>query len=34
VVGADTFTPLAGAALLVLPGETEVVAAAHELAAR
>ncbi len=34
VVGADSFTPLAGAALLVLPGETEIVAAAHELAAR
>jgi 2-oxoisovalerate dehydrogenase E1 component len=34
VVGADTFTPLAGAALLVLPGEADVVAAAKELAAR
>jgi len=34
VVGADTFTPLAGAALLVLPGEAEIVAAARELAAR
>ncbi len=34
VVGADTFTPLAGAALLVLPGEAEVVAAARELAAK
>lgn len=33
VVGADTFTPLAGAALLVLPGEAAVVAAARELAA-
>ena len=32
VVGADTFTPLAGAALRVLPGETDVVAAAHRLA--
>jgi 2-oxoisovalerate dehydrogenase E1 component len=32
VVGADTFTPLAGAALLVLPGEAEVVSAARELA--
>ncbi len=32
VVGADTFTPLAGAALLVLPGEADVVAAAHGLA--
>jgi 2-oxoisovalerate dehydrogenase E1 component len=31
VVGADTFTPLAGAALLVLPGEADVVAAAREL---
>ena len=31
VVGADTFTPLAGAALLVLPGEADVVAAAHVL---
>jgi len=28
VVGADTFTPLAGAALLVLPSEDEIVAAA------
>ncbi|MEP6883237.1 MAG: transketolase C-terminal domain-containing protein [Gammaproteobacteria bacterium] len=34
VVGADTFTPLAGAALLALPGEADVVAAARELAAR
>ena len=32
VVGADTFTPLAGAALLVLPGEADVVAAAEWLA--
>jgi 2-oxoisovalerate dehydrogenase E1 component len=32
VVGADTFTPLAGAALLVLPGEDDVVAAARTLA--
>ena len=32
VVGADTFTPLADAALLVLPGEAAVVAAAHSLA--
>jgi len=32
VVGADTFTPLAGAALLVLPGEDDIVAAAGELA--
>ncbi len=34
VVGEDTFTPLAGAALLVLPGEGDVVAAANVLAAR
>ena len=34
VVGADTFTPLAGAALLVLPAEADVVAAARELAVR
>ena len=34
VVGANTFTPLAGAALLVLPGEADVVAAAQELAKR
>ena len=34
VVGADTFTPLAGAALLVLPGEADVVAAAARLADR
>jgi 2-oxoisovalerate dehydrogenase E1 component len=33
VVGADTFTPLAGAALLVLPCERDIVAAAGELAA-
>jgi 2-oxoisovalerate dehydrogenase E1 component len=33
VVGADTFTPLAGAAFLVLPGEGDVVAAAARLAA-
>jgi 2-oxoisovalerate dehydrogenase E1 component len=32
VVGADTYTPLAGAALLVLPGEADVVAAARQLA--
>ncbi|HET7359220.1 MAG TPA: transketolase C-terminal domain-containing protein, partial [Rhodanobacteraceae bacterium] len=31
VVGEDTFTPLAGAALLVLPGEADVVAAARAL---
>ncbi|GGA46744.1 thiamine pyrophosphate-dependent enzyme [Dyella nitratireducens] len=34
VVGADTYTPLAGAAFLVLPGDAEVVAAAKELAGR
>jgi 2-oxoisovalerate dehydrogenase E1 component len=33
VVGADTYTPLAGAAFLVLPGEEDIVAAANELAA-
>ncbi len=32
VVGADTFTPLAGAAFLVLPGEADIVAAAKALA--
>jgi 2-oxoisovalerate dehydrogenase E1 component len=32
VVGADTYTPLAGAALLVLPGDADVVAAANSLA--
>jgi len=32
VVGADTFTPLAGAAFLVLPGEADVVAAAKRMA--
>ena len=32
VVGADTFTPLAGAALLVLPSEADIVAMAGELA--
>ena len=32
VVGADTYTPLAGAAFLVLPGDQDVVAAAHGLA--
>ena len=31
VVGADTYTPLAGAAFLVLPGEDDIVAAAAEL---
>jgi len=34
VVGADTYTPLAGAAFLVLPGDADVVAAAKKLAAR
>ncbi|MFT3762729.1 MAG: thiamine pyrophosphate-dependent enzyme [Pseudoxanthomonas sp.] len=32
VVGADTYTPLAGAAFLVLPGEEDIVAAAQRLA--
>ncbi|MGN7725406.1 thiamine pyrophosphate-dependent enzyme [Luteimonas sp. 22616] len=32
VVGADTFTPLAGAAFLVIPSEEEIVAAADTLA--
>ncbi len=32
VVGADTYTPLAGAALLVLPSEADIVAAAAALA--
>ncbi|MBS0589367.1 MAG: MFS transporter [Proteobacteria bacterium] len=32
VVGADTYTPLAGAAFLVLPGEADIVAAAAALA--
>src|SRR5690606_31450013 len=32
VVGADTFTPLAGAAFLVIPSEDEIVAAADSLA--
>jgi 2-oxoisovalerate dehydrogenase E1 component len=31
VVGADTFTPLAGAAFLVLPGDADVVTAAQKL---
>jgi 2-oxoisovalerate dehydrogenase E1 component len=34
VVGADTYTPLAGAAFLVLPGDAEVIAAAKTLAAK
>jgi len=32
VVGVDTYTPLAGAALLVIPGEDDIVAAAAALA--
>jgi 2-oxoisovalerate dehydrogenase E1 component len=32
VVGTDTFTPLAGAAFLVLPGDADIVTAARELA--
>jgi 2-oxoisovalerate dehydrogenase E1 component len=32
VVGVDTYTPLAGAALLVLPGEADIVTAARALA--
>jgi 2-oxoisovalerate dehydrogenase E1 component len=32
VVGADAYTPLAGAAFLVLPGEDDIVKAAAELA--
>jgi 2-oxoisovalerate dehydrogenase E1 component len=32
VVGVDTYTPLAGAALLVLPGDEDIVAAANRLA--
>jgi 2-oxoisovalerate dehydrogenase E1 component len=32
VVGADTFTPLAGAAFLVIPSEEQIVAAADALA--
>ncbi len=32
VVGADTFTPLAGAAFLVIPGDDDIVAAADVLA--
>jgi 2-oxoisovalerate dehydrogenase E1 component len=31
VVGADTFTPLAGAAFLVIPSEDDIVAAADSL---
>jgi 2-oxoisovalerate dehydrogenase E1 component len=33
VVGVDTYTPLAGAAFLVLPGDADIVAAAKALAA-
>jgi 2-oxoisovalerate dehydrogenase E1 component len=33
VVGSDTYTPLAGAAFLVIPAEADIVAAAAELAA-
>ena len=33
VVGADTFTPLAGAAFLVIPSDEDIVAAADRLAA-
>jgi 2-oxoisovalerate dehydrogenase E1 component len=33
VVGVDTYTPLAGAAFLVIPGEEDIVAAADHLAA-
>jgi 2-oxoisovalerate dehydrogenase E1 component len=32
VVGADTYTPLAGAAFLVIPSEADIVAMAAELA--
>src|SRR5690606_20121468 len=32
VVGEDTYTPLAGAAFLVIPGEEDIVAAADRLA--
>ena len=34
VVGVDTYTPLAGAAFLVIPGEDDIVAAADRLAGR
>ncbi len=34
VVGVDAYTPLAGAALLVLPGEADIVAAAVVLLQR
>ena len=32
VVGADTYTPLAGAAFLVIPGDDDIVEAAQQLA--
>ena len=32
VVGVDTYTPLAGAAFLVIPGDDDIVAAADRLA--
>ena len=32
VVGADTYTPLAGAAFLVIPGDDDIVEAAAKLA--
>ncbi len=32
VVGVDTYTPLAGAALLVLPSDDDIVAAAESMA--
>ena len=32
IVGADTFTPLAGAAFLVIPSDDEIIAAANDLA--
>ena len=34
VVGVDTYTPLAGAALLVLPGDADIMAAAEALSSR
>lgn len=34
VVGVDTYTPLAGAAFLVIPGDDDIVAAAERLAGR
>jgi 2-oxoisovalerate dehydrogenase E1 component len=34
VVGADTYTPLAGAAFLVIPADADIVAAAGELAGK